>query len=146
MSEKYSVIPLPLDVTGEESIEEAYNAVRGYTYRLDAVVNFAGIHTFTSMVEGDCVHEIEKMLNVNVMGMERVNKRFFEMVRIGETMQTLLSEGNIPQIAEAIASSKIRSMIPFDQSLVNLFRSQRISYDTAIKYALDRNRVRRQLH
>ena len=74
---------LPLDVTSEESIEKAYETVRGITYRLDAVVNFAGIHTFTSMVEGDCVHEIEKMLDVNVMGMVRVNKRFFEMVRIG---------------------------------------------------------------
>lgn len=70
----------------------------------------------------------------------------FEMVRIGDAVQTLLSEGNIPQIAEAIASSKIRSMIPFDLSLVNLFRSQRISYDTAVKYALDRTRIRRQLH
>lgn len=70
----------------------------------------------------------------------------FEMIRIEDAVQTLLSEGNIPQIAEAIASSKTRAMIPFDLSLVNLFRSQRISYDTAIKYALDRNRIRRQLH
>jgi NAD(P)-dependent dehydrogenase (short-subunit alcohol dehydrogenase family) len=78
-----NVIPLPLDVTSEESIEAAYSTVRGYTYTLNAVVNFAGIHVFTSMVEGDCVRDIEKMLNVNVMGMVRVNKRFFEMVRIG---------------------------------------------------------------
>ena len=70
----------------------------------------------------------------------------FEMVRIEDAVQTLLSEGNIPHIAETIASSMTRSMIPFDLSLVNLFRSQRISYDTAIKYALDRNRIRRQLH
>ena len=83
LGELKNVIPLPLDVTSEESIEKAYETVRGITYRLDAVVNFAGIHTFTSMVEGDCVHEIEKMLDVNVMGMVRVNKRFFEMVRIG---------------------------------------------------------------
>ena len=68
------------------------------------------------------------------------------MIRIEDAVQTLLSEGNIPQIAEAIASSKTRTMIPFDLSLVNLFRSHRISYDTAIKYALDRNRIRRQLH
>ena len=78
-----NVIPVELDVTSEESIENAYKAIRSYTYVLDAVVNFAGIHVFTSMVEGNCVEEIEKMLNVNVMGMVRVNKRFFEMVRIG---------------------------------------------------------------
>ncbi|MCR5781323.1 MAG: SDR family NAD(P)-dependent oxidoreductase [Clostridia bacterium] len=78
-----NVIPVELDVTSEESVENAYNTVKSHTYTLNAVVNFAGIHVFTSMVEGDCVEEIEKMLNVNVMGMVRVNKRFFEMVRIG---------------------------------------------------------------
>ena len=78
-----NVIPVELDVTSEESIENAYQTVRNYTYVLDAIVNFAGIHVFTSMVEGNCVKDIEKMLNVNVMGMVRVNKRFFEMVRIG---------------------------------------------------------------
>ena len=78
-----NVISVELDVTSEESIENAYKAIRSYTYVLDAVVNFAGIHVFTSMVEGDCVKDIEKMLDVNVMGMVRVNKRFFEMVRIG---------------------------------------------------------------
>lgn len=78
-----NVIPVELDVTSEESIENVYRTVRSHTYTLDAVVNFAGIHTFTSLVEGNCVREIEKMLNVNVMGMVRVNKRFFEMIRIG---------------------------------------------------------------
>ncbi len=77
------VIPLKLDVTSEESIRAAYDAVRRTTFRLQAIVNFAGIHTFTSMVEGSCVEEIKKMLNVNVLGMVRVNKQFFEMVRIG---------------------------------------------------------------
>lgn len=78
-----NVIPLKLDVTSKESIEQAYQFVRSYTYRLEAVINFAGVHTFISMVEGDCDDRIEKMLQVNVMGMVRVNKRFFEMVRIG---------------------------------------------------------------
>lgn len=77
------VIPIVLDVTSDESIDAAYETIRKYTYRLQAIINFAGIHTFTSMVEGNCVEEIEKMLNINVMGMVRVNKRFFEMVRIG---------------------------------------------------------------
>jgi NAD(P)-dependent dehydrogenase (short-subunit alcohol dehydrogenase family) len=83
LGELERVIPVRLDVTDEESINEAYETVRRHTYRLQAVVNFAGIHTFTSMVEGNCVEEIEKMLNINVLGMVRVNKRFFEMVRIG---------------------------------------------------------------
>ena len=78
-----NIIPVHLDVTSKESIEEAYKFIRKQTFRLQAVVNFAGIHTFTSMVEGNCDDEIEKMLKVNVMGMVRVNKRFFEMIRIG---------------------------------------------------------------
>lgn len=77
------VIPIQLDVTSEKSIEQAYQMIRKTTYRLQAIINFAGIHTFASMVEGNCVTEIERMLNVNVMGMVRVNKQFFEMVRIG---------------------------------------------------------------
>ncbi len=78
-----NVIPIRMDVTSDESVEAAYQIVREKTFTLGAIVNFAGIHTFTSMVEGECVQEIEKMLEVNVMGMVRVNKRFFEMVRIG---------------------------------------------------------------
>ena len=83
LGELENVIPVELDVTSEESIDAVYQIIRSHTYRLQAIVNFAGIHTFTSMVEGDCVAQIEKMINVNVMGMVRVNKRFFEMVRIG---------------------------------------------------------------
>lgn len=83
LGEYPNVIPVKLDVTSEESIDRAYELIRTYTYRLYAVINFAGIHSFTSMVEGECVEDMEKMLNVNVMGMIRVNKRFFEMVRIG---------------------------------------------------------------
>ena len=69
----------------------------------------------------------------------------FEVVLMEDALRMLLAEGNIVQLAEAIASSKTRSVIPFDRSLVNLFRSQRISYDTAVKYALDKNKIRRQL-
>ena len=78
-----NVIPVELDVTSEESIENVYRTVREHTDRLDAIVNFAGINELTSMVEGNCVEAIEKSLNINVMGMVRVNKRFFEMVHIG---------------------------------------------------------------
>ena len=66
LGELPNVIPVELDVTSEESIENAYQTIRNRTYVLDAVVNFAGIHVFTSMVEGNCVKDIEKMLNVNV--------------------------------------------------------------------------------
>ena len=69
----------------------------------------------------------------------------FEVVRMEGALQSLLAEGNIVRIADAIESSKTRSVISFDRSLVNLFRSQRISYDTAVKYAMDKNKIRRQL-
>ena len=69
----------------------------------------------------------------------------FEVVQIGDTLRALLLEGGIAQIADAIAASKTRTMIPLDLSLVDLFRSQRITYDTAVKYALDKTRIRRLL-
>ena len=77
------MIPILLDVTNQKSIDIAVETVKKTTGKLDAVINFAGIHTMGSMVEGDIVATMEKMLDVNVTGMVRVNRAFFEMVKAG---------------------------------------------------------------
>ena len=78
-----NVIPLRMDVTCQQDIDEALQAVKAHTDSLQAIINFAGINLFTSMVEGDCADLIEKLLAVNVLGMVRVNRTFFEMVYKG---------------------------------------------------------------
>jgi len=77
------IIPLVLDVTSRESINAAVQTVKRTTGKLDAVINFSGIHTMCSLVEGDVAATAEKMINVNVMGMVRVNRAFFELIKAG---------------------------------------------------------------
>jgi len=78
------IIPLVMDVTSQESVDSAVETVKKTTDSLDAVINFAGIHTMGSMVEGNIVQTMERMLDVNVMGMVRVNRAFFVMVKAGK--------------------------------------------------------------
>ena len=78
-----NVIPVMADVSTGESLQAARRTVEGYTDKLYAIVNFAGLTGFCSMVEGNCVELTEKLLQVNVMGMVRVNRLFFDMVHTG---------------------------------------------------------------
>ena len=62
-----NIIAIRADVTKQESVDAAFQLVKSYTDRLDAVVNFAGLSYFTSLIEGDSVSAVERLLNVNVM-------------------------------------------------------------------------------
>ncbi len=77
------VIPVRMDVTDMSSVEKTRDTVRAHTDKLCAVVNLAGLTAFCSLVEGNCVAATEKLLNINVTGMVRVNRVFFELVRAG---------------------------------------------------------------
>ncbi|MCL2672354.1 MAG: SDR family NAD(P)-dependent oxidoreductase [Clostridiales bacterium] len=77
------VIPLLLDVTSQDSIAAAVETVQRTTDRLDAIINFAGIHTMGSLVEGGIVQSMEKIIDINLMGMIRVNRAFFELLKAG---------------------------------------------------------------
>ncbi len=77
------ILPLSMDITSQDSIEKAKQTVLQTTQTLDAVINFAGIHTLSSLIEGNSPELIEKMLRVNVMGMVRVNRSFIELVMAG---------------------------------------------------------------
>lgn len=72
--------PLAIDVTSEESIEAAYQEVCAETNRLDVLINFSGVQQMGSLIEGD-LKIVEQMLEVNLMGMVRMNKKFFPLVK-----------------------------------------------------------------
>jgi NADP-dependent 3-hydroxy acid dehydrogenase YdfG len=72
--------PLEIDVTDQDSIDRAYEEVCAETNHLDALVNFSGVQQMGSLVEGD-VEVVEKMLEVNLMGMVRMNKTFFPLIK-----------------------------------------------------------------
>jgi NAD(P)-dependent dehydrogenase (short-subunit alcohol dehydrogenase family) len=78
-----NVIPLQMDITDDLSVLTAQKSVAEHTDKLDAIVNFAGCSAFASMVEGDCVKLTQRLLDVNVMGMIRVNRAFFELLPKG---------------------------------------------------------------
>ena len=75
-----NVIPVKVDITSQESVEAARDFVSARTKKLDALVNFAGMTAFTPAVEGDAIAATSRLLEVNVMGMVRVNRVFFDMI------------------------------------------------------------------
>lgn len=75
-----NVIPVKLDICSTDSCNEAAEEIGKYTDHLDAVVNAAGIHTMASLIEGNPTATIERMININVLGMIRVNKAMFGLI------------------------------------------------------------------
>lgn len=80
ISKVENILPVKVDITNQESVDAALAEVQKHTSGLDAVINFAGMHTMCSLVEGNCSNMIEKMLMINVMGMVRINRTFIDMV------------------------------------------------------------------
>jgi NAD(P)-dependent dehydrogenase (short-subunit alcohol dehydrogenase family) len=73
------VVPVVMDVTRQESIQSAYDAVASQTDRLDGVINFAGVMGVGSLT--DIPEErLARILDINVMGTYRVNKTFLPLV------------------------------------------------------------------
>ena len=83
LGEMAGVVAIRADVTDDQSVQAAKAAVLAHTQSLAAVVNLAGLTAVCSMVEGDCLPRTERLLAVNVMGMARTNRVFFDMVQAG---------------------------------------------------------------
>ncbi|MBQ9518107.1 MAG: SDR family NAD(P)-dependent oxidoreductase [Eubacterium sp.] len=75
------VIPVVLDITSTESCNAAAKIIEETAGRLDVVVNAAGIHTMASLIEGNITETLEKMININLLGMVRVNKAMFPLIK-----------------------------------------------------------------
>ena len=74
------VHPLCVDVTKQDSIDAAYEEVTKVTDRLDAIINFSGVQQMSSLVEGN-IDIVSDMIEVNLMGMVRMNKTFFPLIK-----------------------------------------------------------------
>ena len=73
------VVPIEMDVTNGDSIRSAYDAIASHTDHLDGIVNFAGIMGVGSLT--DIPEErLARILDINVMGTYRVNKKFFPLI------------------------------------------------------------------
>jgi len=78
-----NVVPLFMDLKSVQSIQEARRVVGLHTESLDALVNLAGLSGFASLVEGESLDEISRLLEINVLGTARVNHVFFDLIRAG---------------------------------------------------------------
>ena len=73
------VVPVVMDVTDNDSSGSAYDAIESQTDHLDAIVNFAGVMGVGSL--SDIPEErLARVLDTNVMGTYRVNKKFLPLV------------------------------------------------------------------
>lgn len=69
-----------MDVVDQDSIDEAFEEVSKVTDHLNAIINFSGIQKMSSLIEGD-IDIIKQSLDVNLLGMARVNQTFFPLVK-----------------------------------------------------------------
>ncbi len=87
-----NVIPVAVDISNTDSVKAAADKVGEYTDHLDVIVNAAGIHTMASLVEPGATQTMERMININVMGMIRVNEALFPYLSKGSRVINFSSE------------------------------------------------------
>lgn len=68
------------DITREEELLSVARQLSDREIRLDAIVNIAGIHIMTSLVEGDWAR-MQKIVDVNLSGTMLVNRIFHPFLR-----------------------------------------------------------------
>jgi NAD(P)-dependent dehydrogenase (short-subunit alcohol dehydrogenase family) len=73
------VVPILMDVTDRASIESAYQTISSHTSHLDGVVNFAGVMGLGSLTDIS-EERLARILDINVMGTFRVNKKFLPLL------------------------------------------------------------------
>ena len=78
-----NIIAIQVDISSEESIGEAVEEIKKTTDTLDGIVNFAGIMAMGSIIENS-PETMRRILDINLLGMYRINKAFFEMILKGK--------------------------------------------------------------
>lgn len=86
-----NVIPIELDVTDVESVKTAFETVKTYTDKIDAVIHFAGIYMLDSLVE-IAENEWDKIFKINLYGAYHVNKTFLPLLKSGSKIVITTSE------------------------------------------------------
>ena len=89
--ERENIIPIKVDVTSRQSVEDAKNKVLEYTDSIYAILNFAGVYMLDSLVEMS-EEDIHKIFNINLFGAYLVNKAFAHMIVRGGRIIITTSE------------------------------------------------------
>lgn len=86
-----NIIPIEADITSEESVKAALEAVKNHTDSLYAVIHFAGIYMLDSLVEMDD-EAFCRIFDVNMHGAFLVNKTFLPLLGNGSRIIITTSE------------------------------------------------------
>lgn len=86
-----NVIPIEADITSEESIRAAFEAVKSYTDSLYAILHFAGIYMLDSLAEMKS-EDFSRIFDINVKGAFLINKTFLPMLSNGSRILITTSE------------------------------------------------------
>lgn len=86
-----NIIPIEADITSEESVRAALEAVCGYTDSLYAILHFAGVYMLDSLVEMDD-EAFRHIFDVNLRGAFLVNKVFLPLLGVGSRILITTSE------------------------------------------------------
>lgn len=78
-----NVEPFLCDITNQEQIEKTKEEILKQTNHLELIINFAGIVVLGSTVE-IAPSILEKTLQINVIGMYRINHCFFPLIKEGK--------------------------------------------------------------
>ena len=79
------------NVRDEESVNAAFDAVSQKVEKLDAIIHLAGIYmmdAYAEMAEED----FKKILDINLLGVFRLNKAFLPLLRVGGRVMITTSE------------------------------------------------------
>ena len=91
ISPSENVVPIKVDVTSEEGVRSAYDAVREYTDTLYGVIHFAGIYMLDSLVEMK-PSDFKRIFDVNLYGVYLINRVFMPLLKKGSRMLITTSE------------------------------------------------------
>lgn len=72
------IVPVTVDVSKDKSVLAAVEMVKKTTDSIAAIVNFAGILAMGSEIEIPA-STLERILEINLVGMYRINKAFFDL-------------------------------------------------------------------
>lgn len=79
------------DITSEESINNAYSLIKDEIDTLDAIIDVAGIYIMDSLLEIED-KDLKRILDINVLGIQRVVKVFFPLLKKGSKIVITTSE------------------------------------------------------
>ena len=86
-----NLIPIQADVSDEESVINAFEAVRAEADELFAIIHFAGIYMLDSLVEMG-YSDFERIFKINLYGVFLINKAFLPLLKKGSRIVITTSE------------------------------------------------------